>query len=74
MVGLSLEQSIFLKIFHGKVIFTIWAKFPKSTTAKREMTRNYLTKVADRGVKWAFIIGQTTEEIQVSKNLLMNSK
>ena len=38
------------------------------------MTRNYLTKVADRGVKWAFIIGQTTEEIQVSKNFLMNSK
>ena len=50
-----------------KVTFTIWAKLSKSTTVKREMTRNHLAKVADRGVRWAFIIGQTTEEIQVSK-------
>ena len=49
------------------LIFTIWAKLSKSTTVKREMTRNHLAKVADRGVRWAFIIGQTTEETQVSK-------
>ena len=54
-------------------MFTIWAKLSKSTTVKREMTRNHLAKVADRGVRWAFIIGQTTEEIQVSKVFLINS-
>ena len=70
------NNSFFLKdfIIVSKVIFTIWAKLPKLTTMKREMTRNYLTKVADRGVKWAFIIGQTTEDTQVSKIFLMNSR
>ena len=32
---------------------------------KRQITRNQLKTVSNRGVKWAFIIGQTSKEIQV---------
>ena len=72
---------MFVYIFgkHDSCFFTMWIHFCKldmdnmPKKLKREITRQNISKIKRKDVKWSFVLGQTTEEIQKDIDIEMKT-
>ena len=60
----AVNEVAYLKDDPSLSILVVILSAPKNFD-KRQITRKHLQSVAHRGVKWAFILGQTSKDVQV---------